>query len=1310
MNIEGLKIENAAVRIVDLPVRRIEPETQSFIVEFEGEEYPVAQEPVQKNLEQPQTICCQISRRQDGGIKIIQNIEKLIAEYLPVGTITDFSVKSDFRLGADGTYELQDCKYGFIAYLKNAGQYHFFKGQILKCRIEGITGRRPAIRLMEVHSSMTQNAFSIAEDRFLEMMGSRIWDRQSLIDLLLSSAMDSDFTTDCLTWVLRILQQTPVNPGDDPTFVLTDVRDCCLTMLETTNLLTRIGMQERQMLVGRFTTLIEQVGYVHKAVTIGNKKDRAKFVGDIIYKLRTSGCLYHPVKNFGIMTSIFTLDKSLMEQKIEDIFELICSRDLNYWRQDPFRREFIRLLEIYIHRTDAVISQLENKDKRIDHTFRALAIELLLMDKSLDQDLVDSRLNHSMFYRYASYRNQASDLISAAFGNLCGSVQQLTFNNLGATTDELLAFHITTLVNAKNDESDARYTFNTGSQQLIVADEGISITTVEECDKRTVLANDLLPWNNLQVLLKKKPKSAAQAQNNPNIRPYASMWADIMTSLFPATPIAKPVAEVRSKKKPTEGDEVFISVVRPSASDESIYHFVIDDPEYETMEGWLDTKEDVAGYYAFTHVNSFCDDYGKPLHLLALIDSINEDKQCHFRIIECLKEFDKWYNFEYDNHRICFVGDVNPSGCFCVAEDGVPVFIAKETPNLPPLRRGDIIEVTGLHDDGYKRLQADECRLTALDREFDIRQAFARLMRNYAEGNLYIFQDSAEQEEEKYNESDMDIIMEPTHVRELMLLIERIASLSGDHVKAYNYLAVARVLAKMLKLDDQERYYYGQMKMIEFLNEFELNDRNDEDRLGKFYDDYKEFFDNYANLRTSFKQLEFLSYLGRPECNAALWSAQNSDENNERLCKIAKLVLSYNFLMAEGMLREAEEAQERVKTLLNLRTRQSNLKSYGKEGQSIEFKMSILFPPASSNPRPQMETILRVITSFLNTGDGGTLYVGVNDSGMGEGVERDLSDPRFFGDVDKYERYLLDNVRRYLGPHADRCCHVEWEDANERKVMVVRVERCPYLVLFNGICYERNNSRIHAVEPHELQEFMKQQKVTLAPETTFHASSAAPKATAAADYVTTETTNAFDVKSNLAANVATSRTMNRLADGTTEHPRYLQIAEDGRSYMLADSWPGVGAVCLGFDDTDIDMFLVAVWEDGTITRTPMEYFVDDQQNWVPVDIKNPQRLIFIGIAGKDDALMFFYRSKIRRYLRVDTVKNLFATNNLSQNGRTVTDTQIDSIITCELIPKKKTNKIKTIHDCKPDNPGMDVKEKSALFYQVEAAIGYELDI
>ena len=36
MNIEGLKIENAAVRIVDLPVRRIEYETQSFIVEFEG--------------------------------------------------------------------------------------------------------------------------------------------------------------------------------------------------------------------------------------------------------------------------------------------------------------------------------------------------------------------------------------------------------------------------------------------------------------------------------------------------------------------------------------------------------------------------------------------------------------------------------------------------------------------------------------------------------------------------------------------------------------------------------------------------------------------------------------------------------------------------------------------------------------------------------------------------------------------------------------------------------------------------------------------------------------------------------------------------------------------------------------------------------------------------------------------------------------------------------------------------------------------------------------------------------------------------
>lgn len=1304
MVFEELKIENAAVVTQDLPVVRIDAEKQSFIVEWEGTEHAVPQEAVQKQAEMPETISCQITKRPNGTVKIVQNLEPLIAKYLPVGTLADFSVKSDFRLGADGTYELQDCRYGFIAYLKNAQNYHFFKGQTLRCRIEAITGRRPSIRLMDMQNTLTHNAFSVAEDRFLELMNSRAWDRQSLINLILSSAMDSDFTNDSLDWLITTLKTTSMSEYSDASDVLKDIRDCCLTLLEETDLLTRIGMQERRMLVARFTTLIELVGYVASAVKMGNKESCSAFVDNVLHKLRVSGCLYHPVKNFGIMTSIFTLMPELMEEKIEPICKLLRVRDLNYWRQDPFRREFVRLLEIYIRRTDAVVSKLAGDDPRIDRTFRALAIQLLLIDKSQDQDLVDIRLNHSMFYRYASYSNQASDLISAAFGNLCGSVQQLTFNHLKATEDQLLPFHITSLITTSDDDSDAIYTFNTGEQQLVVSDEGITVTTADSDDKHGVLATDLLPWNNLQVELKKRPKSATMAQNSPNIRPYAAMWNDIINNLF-STAAAKKKAEPeqQSKKTPMEGDEVFISVKR--RRDDESFWFVIDDPEYESMEGWLDLKTDVAGYSAYLRTSAYCDDYGKPLHLLATILSISNEGICHFSIMDCLKDFDRWYEFSYDNLRTCYVGDVNPTGAFCVAEDGVPVFIKRENEDFATLKKGDLIEVTGLHDDGFRRLQADEFRPAIMTGSFDLTLAYCNLMRLYADSFMDTYEDASGTKDEQDGDVDMGIIMEPSHVRELMLLVERVGALSNDHVKTYNYMGMARVMARMLRLDEQERYYKGQMKMIEFLSEFELNDQNDREKLDKFYQDYKEFFTHYANLYEGFRQLEFLSFLGRPESNAALWAAQNS-EHSDRLRKIAKLVLSYNFLTAEGLNREADEALERVKTLLNLRTRQSNLKDYGREGQTVEFKTSILFPPASGTPRPQMETILRVICSFLNNPQGGTLYVGVNDQGMGVGVENDLRDPRFYEDKDKYERYLLDNVRRYLGAHADSCCRVEWENESDRDIMAVHIAHCPYIVLFNGQCFERNNSRTHVVAPGMIEDFMQRMQVTAAPETRFDAQTGKGTTTKAADYVTAETATARDAKvTTTAADIATSHTLNRAADGTVEYPRYLQISEDGRNLMLADQWPGGGALCMGFDDADDGRFLVAVWEDGAMMRIPMSHYIEDKNNWTERPIKNHKRLHFLAIAGADDAVLFYYRSKIRRYLRVDTVLKLNEANSLSQSGQPVTETQIDDVLFCEIVPAANLHMVRSIVDYKPDNAGTDVREKSTIVYHAEEAIG-----
>ena len=75
----------------------------------------------------------------------------------------------------------------------------------------------------------------------------------------------------------------------------------------------------------------------------------------------------------------------------------------------------------------------------------------------------------------------------------------------------------------------------------------------------------------------------------------------------------------------------------------------------------------------------------------------------------------------------------------------------------------------------------------------------------------------------------------------------------------------------------------------------------------------------------------------------------------------------------------------KIKQTLNLTGREGYVKTYDKdESQTVEFKTSILYPAGSKkgNLRAQTDVILKEVCAFLNR-DGGTLYLVVNDQGVG---------------------------------------------------------------------------------------------------------------------------------------------------------------------------------------------------------------------------------------------------------------------------------------------------------------------------------------
>ena len=225
------------------------------------------------------------------------------------------------------------------------------------------------------------------------------------------------------------------------------------------------------------------------------------------------------------------------------------------------------------------------------------------------------------------------------------------------------------------------------------------------------------------------------------------------------------------------------------------------------------------------------------------------------------------------------------------------------------------------------------------------------------------------------------------------------------------------------------------------LHDFARNERVDEDKLSCLENVSSELFSNNVILRERFMQLQTVSYLGNACHNDDLYSLASE---NPWLKKLALLCLSYNITVEEGMEKTAVDIYNRIKQQLNLKGVETGLKQYGsgEEAETEEYKGSIVFcvdeGVKGPNQERQMCEILKVINSFLNT-VGGTLYIGVNNFGLGVGVEDDLRSSLYYGDKDKYLRTITDAVSLKWGNVVATACidSIGFDNDNKDKDVVV---------------------------------------------------------------------------------------------------------------------------------------------------------------------------------------------------------------------------------------------------------------------------------
>ena len=110
----------------------------------------------------------------------------------------------------------------------------------------------------------------------------------------------------------------------------------------------------------------------------------------------------------------------------------------------------------------------------------------------------------------------------------------------------------------------------------------------------------------------------------------------------------------------------------------------------------------------------------------------------------------------------------------------------------------------------------------------------------------------------------------------------------------------------------------------------------------------------------------------------------------------------------------------------------------GGESETVEFKSTLRTNTHTGQHDKRMEAaVLKTLAGFLNT-NGGVLFIGVSDKGTPLGLEADG-----FPNKDKMHLHLVNIVNRSMGKKAWIAMHVNFDDYEGKRVMVVRCERSP---------------------------------------------------------------------------------------------------------------------------------------------------------------------------------------------------------------------------------------------------------------------------
>lgn len=1150
---------------------------------------------------------------------------------------------------------------GLHVYLKHTAGLHFTKGQTIRCRVMALGQYRPKVELDEEEALNASNSQVTAETIDMQLAAVRgSWDGDGFTQLLLVSEVeDLTFVASCRKWI-ELLASMHVD--------LAAVRQVVTRFMEETDFLAMCNAYERDTYQQRLTYMVDALdGYV-RALSMIEDHTAQQFVDHLFDKLDKAGYIYQPEVNFRILSCLFLSDRSLVENSIGRLFDAVRRWPLAIWTKAPFSEALLRTLQLYIDDNIGRVDRGADNARLVRNLTQALSILLLAEQcNGTNSNLPDERIVLSRLCVISSYIDNFNNkgLLNVAVNSLLGNNYFRPKYSLAETSGNHVTYALKRSPATLSSWPVASTSYYLhGGVRLRVSPDGISVET-DSPKAKTVLPDQISLWGNLQVMADRR--AMPSLSGDITVKDSKRLWEAIEHDLFTGNDTPTVVSRVAASAVPAKvvhgvGDRVTVYVIRveEGEGDDDILHCSMEGDQRECGYLYL---HDIVGYLRHTPTWVFQDSYGNPLPIKVTILEEESDGQFHFSLLEPLKEFVCGY-YNTGDPVVCSLGmarsaDSPKTYVPAISEFGESVSLVGRFDE--DLQRGDLVNATYLSraDGNFQLLCRIESR--AEGDKVDPLRAFHDLLLNYA------YPDDAKpsapqpvvvatQPEEATIESNARLL-DATYVKELVRILDRMSAIDADYVRSYNYIAYARLLCLILP-DGEARadYYRGRKQLIEMLYDFAVNDTVDAAQLDRLQNEEGSLFADDTPLRDKLQQLRIISFMGYQAHDDELQRLRATTQGLTR--EVASLAMAYNILMENNMEPQANDILNRIKNSLRLNGYESHLKIYGNgiESQTVEFKTSIVYPPDNDSfpdMARQMKTILTVIAAFLNT-DGGTLYIGANDSGAGVGVYDDLCYAEFHGDKDKYQRAVLDGVALTWGNSVASYVSVEWDSdqVSAKDVLVVSVSPYDPGVELDGQWVYRNGSGNRHLTKSEFEQYNARrqehkagQRMVSAPQEPVAVATVAEMPAPAESRLDTALQTSPVVKS---ANVQTSQQRkNVLVDyeeGFVPYEACLKFMAQGKFCKLPEyDYDDTSELTLPvYDGDQRDHYLILGYEDFTVGKVPVRELLKFE-DYKKYNRYIGSRLLFAAIATNDDGLVSVTReskSGGRIMVRVDTIARI----------------------------------------------------------------------